>query len=155
MRTENFLLHHLKSPKREQKKVMLETEQSSNQMLLFHEDNKAQYSKVPKLIGRISGDVILFVSSKLSRLEARSFAVIFIFIPFTTYEKTSFTDWVGRNFTNGFSGPKRFRDFPETGPRAVIWEFKISKVLFYFLHDLPVVLNGETKYLSCISKFAL
>ena len=76
----------------------------------------ACFSKVPKLFGRISGDIILFVSSKLRRLEARNFAVIFIFIPFTTYEKTSFTELVGRSFTNGFLGPKRFRDFRETGP---------------------------------------
>ena len=40
----------------------------------------------------ISVDIILFVSSKRRRLEARNFAVIFIFIPFTTYEKTSFTE---------------------------------------------------------------
>ena len=39
-----------------------------------------------------SGDIILFVSSKVRRLEARNFAVIFIFIPFTTYEKTSFAE---------------------------------------------------------------
>ena len=44
------------------------------------------------LFGRISGDIILFVSSKRRRLEARNFAVIFIFIPFTTCEKTSFTE---------------------------------------------------------------
>ena len=52
----------------------------------------ACFSKVPKLFGRISGDTILFVSSKRRRLEARNFAVIFVFIPFTTYEKTSFTE---------------------------------------------------------------
>ena len=52
----------------------------------------ACFSKVPKLFGRISGDIILFVSSKRRRLEARNFAVIFIYIPFTTYEKTSFTE---------------------------------------------------------------
>ena len=45
----------------------------------------ACFSKVSKLFGRISGDIILFVSSKRRRLEARNFAVIFIFIPFTTY----------------------------------------------------------------------
>ena len=50
------------------------------------------FSKVPKLFGRISGDIILFVSSKLRCLEARNFAAIFIFILFTTYEKTSFTE---------------------------------------------------------------
>ena len=65
------------------------------------------FSKVPKLFGRISGDIILFVSSKLRRLEARNFAVIFIFVPFTTYEKTSFTEQAGRSFTNGFSGLSR------------------------------------------------
>ena len=48
----------------------------------FHEYGPvACFSKVPKLFGRISGDIILFVSSKLRRLEARNFAVIFIFIP--------------------------------------------------------------------------
>ena len=52
----------------------------------------ARFSKVPKLFGRISGDIFLFVSSKRRRLEARNFAVILIFIPFTTYEKTSFTE---------------------------------------------------------------
>ena len=44
----------------------------------------ACFSKVPKLFGRISGDIILFVSSKRRRLEARNFAVTFVFIPFTT-----------------------------------------------------------------------
>ena len=52
----------------------------------------ARFSKVPNLFGGISGDIILFVSSKRRRLEARNFAVILIFIPFTTYEKTSFTE---------------------------------------------------------------
>ena len=54
----------------------------------------ARFSKVPKLFERISGDIILFVYSKRRRLEARNFAVIFvfIFIPFTTYEKTSFAE---------------------------------------------------------------
>ena len=41
--------------------------------------------KVPKLSGRLSCDTILFVSSKGKCLEARNFAVILIFIPFTTY----------------------------------------------------------------------
>ena len=52
----------------------------------------ACFSKVPKLFGRISGDITLFVSSKRRRLEARNFALIFIFIPFTTCEKISFTE---------------------------------------------------------------
>jgi len=60
--------------------------------------------------------LILFVSSKQRRLEARNFAVIWIFIPFTTYEKTSFTEWTSRSFMNGFLGPKSLRDFRESGP---------------------------------------
>ena len=34
----------------------------------------ARFSKVPRLFGRISGDIILFVSSKRRRLEARNFS---------------------------------------------------------------------------------
>ena len=44
-------------------------------------------SKEPKLFESISADIILFVSSKRRRLEARNFAVILIFIPITTYMK--------------------------------------------------------------------
>ena len=61
----------------------------SSLLVLFPE---VCFSEVPRLFGRISGDIILFVSSKWMRLEARNFSVIFIFIPFTTYKKTSFTD---------------------------------------------------------------
>ena len=76
----------------------------------------ARFSKVPKLFGRISSYIIHFVSSKRKHLEARNFAFILIFIPFTTYEKTGFTELAGHSFTNGFSGPESFRDFRETGP---------------------------------------
>ena len=48
----------------------------------------ARFSNVPKLFGRISGDIVLFVSSKRRRLKAWNFAVILIFLPFATYEKT-------------------------------------------------------------------
>ena len=72
------------------------------------------------LFEHVSGDIILFVSSKRRRLEARNFAVILIFIPFTTYEKTSFTESAGRSSRNGISGPNGFPDFEETGPRVGI-----------------------------------
>ena len=54
----------------------------------------ARFSKVTKLFGRISGDIIHSVSSRRKRLEAGNCAVILIFIPFTTYEKKkkSFTE---------------------------------------------------------------
>ena len=88
----------------------------------------ACFSKVPKLFGRISDDIILFVSSKRRRIEARNFAVILIFIPFPTYEKTSFTEKAGR-FTNSFSGPKSSRDFRETCPWSqTFYERKKSRI---------------------------
>ena len=64
---------------------------NKNDFLLFCRPG-ACFSKVPKLFGRIPGDIILFVSSKRRRLEARNFAVIFTFIPFTSYKKISFTN---------------------------------------------------------------
>ena len=39
-----------------------------------------------------SGDIIFFVSSKRRSPVSRNFAVILTFAPFTTYEKTSFTE---------------------------------------------------------------
>ena len=59
--------------------------------------------------GRISGYI---VSSRPRCLEARNFALILNLIPFTTYEKTNLAESADRSFTNGFSGPKRLRDFP-------------------------------------------
>ena len=40
----------------------------------------------------LSGDIILFVSSKRRCSVTRNFAVILIFIPFTTFEKSRFTE---------------------------------------------------------------
>ena len=40
---------------------------------------------------------------------------LLIFIPFTTYEKKSFTEQAGQSLMDGFSDPKIFRDFRETG----------------------------------------
>ena len=38
-----------------------------------------RFSKVPKLVGRISVDIVLFVSSKRRRLKARNLSVTFNF----------------------------------------------------------------------------
>ena len=70
-----------------------------------HSDRSgAHFAKAPKLFGRIMGAL-----SQRERIEARNFAVILILVPFTTYEKTSFTEQAGRIFTYGFS------DSRETG----------------------------------------
>ena len=81
----------------------------------------ARLPKVPKLFGRISGDIIFFVSSKRRRFEAWNFAFMLIFIPFTTYESSRLTELAGRSFTNGFSGPESVRDFRETGTCTSSW----------------------------------
>ena len=51
-----------------------------------HLETEARFSKVPKLYGRISGDMILLVFMKRRGLVVRNSAVILIFIPFTTYD---------------------------------------------------------------------
>ena len=61
--------------------------------------NGARFSKDLKPFGRISGEIILFVCSKRRRLEVRNFEVVLIFIPRTTYEKTSFTEQADCSFT--------------------------------------------------------
>ena len=53
---------------------------------------EARFSKVPELSGNILDDITFFVSAKRRRLEARNFAVILTFIPFITYEKSSFPE---------------------------------------------------------------
>ena len=50
-------------------------------LYLFKEKRPGtRFSKVPKIFGSISGDILLFVSSKRRCLSARNFAVILIFI---------------------------------------------------------------------------
>ena len=68
-------------------------------IVLFNFDAKRLRSKfltqgpVPrKSCGNFSGDIVLFVSLKRRCSVSRNFAVLLIFTPFTTYEKTSFTE---------------------------------------------------------------
>ena len=59
---------------------------TSRNQFYSHVAPVSRFSKVPKVCRRISGDIILFVSSERRHLGTRDFAVIFIFIPFTTYD---------------------------------------------------------------------
>ena len=68
----------------------------------------ACFSKIPKLFGRVSGDIILFVSSKRRRLEARNFAAILMCVLFITYEK--FYEWL--------FGPEKFSGLSRNRPQA-------------------------------------
>ena len=76
----------------------------------------ARFSKVPKPFGRILGDIINFVSSKRKRLEARNFAVILIFIPFTTYEEISFQKKQVGVLRMAFRARKVFGTFEKRAP---------------------------------------
>ena len=55
----------------------------------------------------------------------------FNFIPLATYEKTTFTIYAGRSFTNGFSAPKRFRDFRKDGPLDSLFTKVLASVLVF------------------------
>ena len=74
-----------------------------------------RFSKVPKLYGRISGDMILFVSWKIRRLKAQNFADTFIFIPFTTW-KARLHRISGSEFYEWLFEPEKFSRLSRTGP---------------------------------------
>ena len=89
----------------------------------------ARFSKVPRLFGRISGDIILFVSSKRRRLEARNIAVILIFIPFTTYKKQLYR--ISRSeFYKCLFGPEKFEGLSTNGP--LVWKDTASPTVLAF-----------------------
>ena len=67
----------------------------------------------------ILGHIILCVSSKRRRLEARNFAVILIFVPFTTYEKTSFIAEAGAA-GRSFEPEKVLGTFGRRAPSAYV-----------------------------------
>ena len=61
------------------------------------------------------GDTTLFVSSKRRRLDAQNFAVIFIFISYTTYEKDQLHRISGSEFYEWLFGPEHFSGFSRNG----------------------------------------
>ena len=61
------------------------------------------------------GDTTLFVSSKRRRLDAQNFAVIFIFIFHTTYEKDQLHRISGSEFYEWLFGPEHFSGFSRNG----------------------------------------
>ena len=54
--------------------------------------DQAPISRKSRKFSGTFGVTILFASSKRRRLEARNFAVIFVYTPLKTHEKTSFTE---------------------------------------------------------------
>ena len=97
--------------------LSLSAELSKNKRLPFI---RARFSKVPRLFERISGDIILFVSSKRRRLEKRNFAVILTYMNTPTLQIKP----VGVS-RMAF----RARDFRETRSRAELFQVGLA------LHD--------------------
>ena len=79
----------------------------------------ARFSQIPKRFGRISGDIILFVFSKGRRREARNFAVMLTYIPFTTYEKDQLHRIGGADFYEWLFGLEKFSEVPKDKPQGL------------------------------------
>ena len=88
----------------------------------------ARFSKVPKLYGPFLGVTIPFVSQERRGFKSSNLTVIWIFVTLKTCQKDGFPKRAVASFTNGFSGPKSFRDFRETGPRAIPIFFLLAEV---------------------------
>ena len=92
----------------------------------------ARFSNVPKLFGRISGDIVLFVSSKRRRLKARNFAVILIFLPFATYEKTPALQKERVGVLGTAAGPETFSGLSRSGPQVINLSGSVRVICFLF-----------------------
>ena len=82
------MLYLTNSLKRHNKLVMTD----SALLAILNSGPGARFSKVPKLFVCFSSDITLLISSKQRLFEKRNFPGIEIFIPFPTYENTSFTE---------------------------------------------------------------
>ena len=83
---------------------------------------EACFSKVPKLLGAISGATTAFISSQCRGSKPSNFAVLLVFLILKTWKKISFSKQADCSLKTSFSGPKSSRDFRETGP----WSHYIS-----------------------------
>ena len=82
--------------------------------------------KSRNFFGRISGDIILLVSSKRRRLEAQNLAVILIFHSLTTYQKKQLYRISGSEFYEWLVGPEKFAGLSRNGP---LNRFSVGKKL--------------------------
>ena len=75
----------------------------------------ARFSKVPKLYGIFLGVTIPFVSQERRGFESSNYTLLFLFVTLKACQKIGVPKQAVGSFTNGFPGPKSFRDFGETG----------------------------------------
>ena len=111
-----------------------------------------RFSKVPTLFGRISGDIVVSVSSKPRCLKARNFALILIFIAFATYEKPNFTEAQlyrisGSQFYEWLFGPEESSGLPRNGPQFMSFgssrekKYEMHKYLCHFIRNFLQMLH--------------
>ena len=98
------------------------------------------------------GDIIIFVSSKRRRLEARNLAVILIFIPYNI--------WKDQLYRISSSGSKGFRDFREAGLWKVLKWRSVALAIYFALFLIVFKVNycsayGFSKNVSCNFSFFL
>ena len=104
----------------------------------------ARFSKVPKLNGPFSGVTIPFVSQEWRGFNSSDFTVIFLFVTFKTCYKIGFPKQAVASLANGFSGPKSYRDFRETGP----WLNQVYQVKRYILQVYCSLVRPVLEYAS-------
>jgi len=78
----------------------------------------ARFSKVPKLLGPISGAPIPFTSSQRQGFKPLNLAILLAFLTLKTCSKISFSKQADCSSTTGFPGPKSALDFRQTEPRS-------------------------------------
>ena len=76
----------------------------------------ARFWKVPKLYEPFPSVPIPPVSQELRGIKSSNFTVSLLLVTLKTCLKIGVPKQGFGRFTNGSSGPKRFRDFRETGP---------------------------------------
>ena len=110
----------------------------------------ARFSKVSNLFGHISGDLILFLSSKGRRLEVRNFAVILSFIS------------IWKDQLDGVSGsqfnewPKNFRDFRDASPRYFSCDScKLEEVGIMYHARITVMLRHILRIVTYFTKWVI
>ena len=85
-----------------------------------------------------------FVSQERRGFESSNFTVLFLFVPLKAFQKMGFPKQVVGSFTNGFSGPKSFRDFRETGPNYL--QNKTSRLEYHIRRTYRKCKNKITMF---------
>ena len=96
-----------------------------------HRERDQEQGPVSRKSRNFTGVTIPFVSQERRGFKSSNLTDMFLLVSLKTYSKIGFSKQAVGSFTNGFSAPKRFRDFRETGSRTFRnweWDFSSLKV---------------------------